>query len=162
MTDLETLIAIEAIRRLKARYFRCLDTKDWEGLQTVFTPDAVIDTSEANSPHDAKGKPIIRNGVKPPPPDQEWIIKGTKRWIDKLAPILEDVATVHHGHMSEIDILSPTSARGIWAMEDVLRWPMDQRTLQGYGHYHETYRCADGDWRIASLKLTRLWIIIGP
>ena len=38
---------IEAIRRLKARYFRTMDTKDWDGMRQVFADDVVIDTSEA-------------------------------------------------------------------------------------------------------------------
>jgi len=37
----------EAIRQLKARYFRTMDTKDWAGMRQVFTDDVVIDTSEA-------------------------------------------------------------------------------------------------------------------
>ena len=36
-----------------------------------------------------------------------------------------------------------------------LIWPNGMR-LDGYGHYHETYEKADGEWRIASSKLTRL------
>ena len=31
-----------------------------------------------------------------------------------------------------------------------------QFVLHGFGHYHEEYRKADGAWRIARLKLTRL------
>jgi hypothetical protein len=38
---------LEAIRRLKARYFRTMDTKDWVGMRQVFTDDVVVDTSEA-------------------------------------------------------------------------------------------------------------------
>ena len=38
---------VEAIRRLKARYFRTMDTKDWDAMRQVFTDDVVIDTSEA-------------------------------------------------------------------------------------------------------------------
>jgi hypothetical protein len=30
---------IEAIRRLKARYCRFLDTKDWDGYRQLFTDD---------------------------------------------------------------------------------------------------------------------------
>ena len=41
MDDLERLVAIEEIKQLKARYFRCMDTKDWEGFAEVFAPDAV-------------------------------------------------------------------------------------------------------------------------
>ena len=40
-----------------------------------------------------------------------------------LEPVLQDVVTVHHGHMPEIELTSPTTARGIWAMEDMLRYP---------------------------------------
>ena len=45
MDEVERLIAIEEIKHLKARYFRCMDTKDWDGLAGVFAPDAVMDMS---------------------------------------------------------------------------------------------------------------------
>ena len=41
----ERLEAIEEIKQLKARYFRCMDTKDWDGFTTVFAPDARMDVS---------------------------------------------------------------------------------------------------------------------
>ena len=41
----DELADIEAIRQLKARYFRTLDQKDWEGYREVFTDDVVVDTS---------------------------------------------------------------------------------------------------------------------
>jgi hypothetical protein len=65
---------------------------------------------------------------------------------------------VHQGHAPEIEITSSTTARGIWAMEDRLRWPPGGRfaTLDGYGHYHETYEKIAGKWKIKSSKLTRL------
>ena len=31
MTEVEKLVAVEEIKKLKARYARCLDTKDWVG-----------------------------------------------------------------------------------------------------------------------------------
>jgi len=65
------------------------------------------------------------------------------------------VITVHHGHMPEIELTSATTATGVWAMEDMLRWP-DGREMHGYGHYHETYEKVGGAWRIKSSKLTRL------
>ena len=39
------LIAIEEIKQLKARYFRCMDTKDYTGLRAVFADDAVFDAT---------------------------------------------------------------------------------------------------------------------
>ena len=65
------------------------------------------------------------------------------------------MVTVHHGHTPEIELTSPTTATGIWAMQDVLQLA-ERRPLHGYGHYHETYELIDGAWRIRTSKLTRL------
>ena len=43
MDEIERMTAIEDIRRLKARYFRCLDTKDWDGFRDVFASDGEMD-----------------------------------------------------------------------------------------------------------------------
>ena len=40
---------IEAIKRLKARYFRMLDTKNWQEWGKIFAPDAVLRVSGDNS-----------------------------------------------------------------------------------------------------------------
>jgi hypothetical protein len=69
--------------------------------------------------------------------------------------ILGSRATVHQVHAPEIELTSATTARGIWALEDVVRLAPGVN-LRGYGHYHETYEKIDGQWRITSSKLTRL------
>ena len=128
---------IEAIKQLKARYFRCMDTKDWDGMRQVFAQDVHIDTSG----------------------DGGGVQDDADGFMAMLRSNIEDVVTVHHGHMPEITLTSPTTATGIWAMEDHLWWPEGAplKHLHGYGHYHETYeKGADGTWRITSLKLTRL------
>ena len=128
---------IEAIKQLKARYFRCMDTKDWDGMRQVFAQDVHIDTSG----------------------DGGGIQDDADDFMAMLRSNIEDVVTVHHGHMPEIELTSPTTATGIWAMEDHLWWPEGAplKHLHGYGHYHETYeKGADGTWRIKSLLLTRL------
>ena len=43
------LLAMEEIKQLKARYFRFVDTKDWEALSTIFCEDAVFDARAALS-----------------------------------------------------------------------------------------------------------------
>jgi uncharacterized protein (TIGR02246 family) len=124
---------LEAIKQLKARYFRTMDTKDWAAMRQVFVDDVVIDTS-------ASGGDVYR---------------GADPFIEFLEGMLGDAITVHHGHMPEIDVTSPTAATGIWALQDLIIWPNGMRLL-GYGHYHEVYEKVDGDWRIASSTLTRL------
>jgi SnoaL-like domain len=63
--------------------------------------------------------------------------------------------TVHQVHAPEIELTSPSTATGIWALNDIVRLAPGVN-LQGYGHYHETYEKADGQWRIKTSKLTRL------
>lgn len=127
---------VEAIKQLKARYFRLMDTKDWDGMAQVFAPDVEIDmTGEDGTAH-----------------------HGVAEFMPYLRTNIEPVITVHHGHMPEITLHTETTASGVWAMEDKLWWPEGSPLvhLHGYGHYHETYEKTDGQWRIKTLKLTRL------
>jgi hypothetical protein len=124
---------VEAIKQVKARYLRTLDTKDWAALRLVLTDDMVMDTSASGG----------------------TLVTGADAIMAFLLEVIGDVITVHHAHMPEIELTSATTARGIWAMEDMLRWP-DGQELHGYGHYHETYEKAEGAWRIKTLTLTRL------
>lgn len=132
---LQTLLDIESIRALKARYFRAMDSKDWEALTSCFTEDLVADFREAPG----------------------MLAQGRDSYMEQLVAVLKDATTVHHGHMPEIEILDSDSAKGIWAMEDFVEFP--GLSLQGWGHYHETYRKAEGHWRISHIRLTRLRLI---
>jgi hypothetical protein len=128
---------IEAIKQLKARYFRLMDTKEWDAMRReVFADDVVVDTSSSGG----------------------GVIAGAAPFVAFLQEAIGDVVTVHHGHMPEIELASATTATGIWAMEDMLRWPEGApiRELHGYGHYHEVYARTDGRWRISTTRLTRL------
>jgi hypothetical protein len=127
---------LEAIRQLKARYFRFMDTKRWDELAQLFTADADIDMTAEGSTHTTT----------------------VADFMTMLRSAIEEVVTVHHGHMPEIELTSPDTATGVWAMEDHLWWPEGSpiRHLHGYGHYHDGYRRTDDGWRIASMRLTRL------
>jgi hypothetical protein len=131
----------DAIAELKARYFRFIDTKDWARFHGLFTVDAHIDTS-------VDGGPIFDN---------------TDLFVGFLINTLNDVVTVHQGHMQELQLTSPTTATGVWELEDLLRFPTDPATnAHGYGNYREIYSKVDGQWLIASLQLTRYRMDIGP
>ena len=140
MTDSEQLLAIEEVKQLKARYFRCMDTKDWAGFEAVFAADATVDYTPPG------GNPA------------EWSASGRTDIVAFVRKVVERAVTVHHGHMPEVEVTSPTTARAVVAMEDLIWWPEGsrRRTLHGWGHYHETYIRADGNWLIKTLRLTRL------
>lgn len=141
------LCAVTEIQCLKAQYFRAMDTKDWPALTAVFTPDVIADFRYSTGHY-----------------DESLLFHGANEYVSRLAPVLTGVATVHHGHMPEIRIETPTSAFGVWAMEDKL-WPdpaseLPYRFMQGYGHYHERYARLASGWRIAEIRLTRLRVDI--
>jgi hypothetical protein len=64
----------------------------------------------------------------------------------------------------EIELTSPTTATGVWALEDQLWWPEGGplRHMHGFGHYHETYEKAEAGWRIKSMTITRLHRLVDP
>ena len=134
-TDAATLLAIESIKQLKARYCRYLDTKDWTAWRAIFTDDFVSDTSEAG------GKLIA---------GADDFVAFTRKAVGRPAQ-----ATAHQVHAPEIELTSATTARGVWVLQDVVRFGPGL-TLVGYGHYHETYEYTAGHWLIKTSKLTRL------
>jgi SnoaL-like protein len=135
---MNVLEEIEAIKQLKARYFRLLDTKQWSEFGDLFTVDATVEAS--------------------PNPDEIYI--GRSDIVRKVSAVLREATTVHHGHMPEIELTGDGSATGIWAMYDFVDLP--QLVLHGWGHYHEQYAKQGGIWRIHRLTLTRLRLDITP
>ena len=134
---LQRLIEIEAIKQLKARYYRLIDTQQWDELERIFVEDASF-----SFPGDAAGER-----------------QGAATLVGYARNSLEGGRSVHHGHMPEIELTSATTARGIWAMSDYCEYrtqPGMRRFLIGSGHYHEEYVKQDGEWKIARLRLTRL------
>lgn len=139
---LDELTAIEDIRRLKARYFRFLDRKQWDDFKQLFTERLHVEIDE---------------------PGASMSLDSRDDFVAGTCAALAGVVTVHHGHMSEVTIEGPDTASGIWAMEDHLS-PSPARDGDHYcgkGWYEETYvRGEDGCWRIASLTLVRQTIAV--
>jgi hypothetical protein len=138
--------AIEAIKQLKARYFRYLDTKQWERWRSLFTDDCALPGNRYASIDDL---------------------------VATISAERQDAITVHQGHTPEIVITGPGTARGIWAMSDYVEFsePAREGRAKGYrgfvgaGHYEEEYRAEEGKWKISSMRLTRLRvdaIVDGP
>lgn len=143
MVDTAALEAHLAISKVKARYCRMLDTKDWAGFGALFTEDFVLDVSEGTS------VPVIR---------------GREAALQQVQTLVGNARTVHQVHTPEIDVQGD-EAQVIWAMQDRVVWEAPRRglaSITGYGHYHERYVRQNGEWKIASLKLTRLHLDVQP
>lgn len=132
------LADIEDIKRLKSRYCRFVDTKQWDRLADLFAPTLRLE-----------GFTIIGG-------------EGTT-FVAELARRLDTAMTVHHCHTPEIRLTGRDTAEGVWAMMDLIEWPhtVELRNFSGAtgfygtGFYEERYQRQDGAWRIAFMRLTR-------
>jgi hypothetical protein len=118
---------IEAIRKLKARYFRLLDTKLWDEMVGCFTADAVLAEHERN---------IFVEGGTP-------IVEFLKQGLGA-----DYIVTVHHGHNAEIELTSDTTAKATWALNDYLLNRQTNKGTRGYGYYEDEYVKEKGEWKI--------------
>jgi SnoaL-like domain len=137
---LQWLLDIEAIKQLKGKYFLFMDTKQWDAWGELFTEDVRVEGTKQAT--DA---------------DRATFVAG-------VSSSLADVQTAHHGHTPIIELTSETTARGVWAMFDDLRFPEGHAWSEGfarrvgYGHYEEEYRKDGETWRISFMRLARLWV----
>ena len=126
------------IQKLKARYFRFMDTKQWELFGRLFTEDMKFYIEKASG-------------------SDEPTFDGRQALVAYLAASHPGKVTVHQGHMPEIEFIDEDTATGVWAMFDWVDDPGRGGAWQGFGHYHERYvRGPDGRWRICEVRLTRL------
>jgi uncharacterized protein (TIGR02246 family) len=125
---------IEEIKKLKARYFRGLDSQDWGLYESVFAEDVVVDLTRAGGER----------------------FEGRTAFM-AYARAMPMVQSVHHGHMPEIDLTGPDTAAGVWALEDYNIW-QDGSQNHGWGHYLETYVKREGRWQIRTMALSYLRI----
>ena len=130
-----------AIRLLKARYCRFLDTRDIDSWRQLFASDASWCCSTSRS------RPAVPTRRRC---HRWWAWRRSSRWCSVASPAPPPCTTAHAGDQTA----SPVTATGIWAMEDLLVFP-DGSRLHGAGHYHEEYEKREGRWQITRLHLTR-------
>ena len=133
------LVAIEEIKRLKYRYFRTLDLKEWAEFGDCLAEDVV-----ARYGTQAMKEPLhfdSRAGV-----------------VDYMSANLgPGIVTIHVANHPEIDVDGDT-ATGSWAFEDTVIVPDFQITIRGGGYYRDEYRRdADGRWRISGTRYERIY-----
>jgi uncharacterized protein (TIGR02246 family) len=134
---IDRLVAIEEIQQLKARYMRCIDTKDLACLRDrVFTPDAVLSFHGGDYAIDVKGWAEIE-----------------KFYQGAFSP---QKFGMHQVHTREIEV-NGDAATGVWYLHDVFVNLEQSTTLQGSALYHDEYVKRDGAWRIAKSTYQRLW-----
>jgi hypothetical protein len=128
---------LEAVKRVKYKYMRCVDTKNWSELETCFTVNATA--SYSGGKYSADGRSAI--------------LEFLTRTLDS-----KDILTSHCVHHPEIDFQSETEATGIWAIEDTVIHETFGVTIRGSAFYEDRYvKESDGAWRIAHTGYKRTY-----
>lgn len=136
--DVRILKDIEAIKRVKHAYFRCIDTANIEELRDLM--DENVTAKLVGGSYDIE-------------------FKGREQYLEMVANSFNsEFVGQHNGHHPEIDVLSETEAVGIWYLTDVA---MDFRrgvTTIGSALYRDKYeKQADGKWRIKHTAYERIY-----
>jgi hypothetical protein len=122
------LVQIEAIKRLKYRYLRCLDQKRWDEIGECFTDDATA--AYSGGAYSFEGR--------------DAIVEFLRRSMGA-----EDFLSSHRCHHPEIDLVGADAAHGTWALEDTVIIGAFDLMVQGAAFYEDDYVRRDGQWSIA-------------
>lgn len=126
---------IEAIRFLQAKYQRCLDTRDFDGIAECFADDVV--SSYGNGTMSYEGKEAVMS------------------FLCKVMTL--DMPSTHLIHGGEIEILSTEKATAKWYLEDYLVHRKFQAKLHGAAIYEVTYVKKEHHWFIQSIGYERCY-----
>ena len=131
-TRIRVLEDIEAIKRLKSRYWRYIDDKQWEELAGCFAKEPFAEYMGPETQFRSV-EAIIE------------YLKGDPRF---------ETTTYHHGHMPDIEIVSDVTAKGVWAFYvNISMTRADSASaLILAGFYQDEYLKEDGVWRIKNTK----------
>ena len=141
MDPAAALLELEAIKRLKYRYARCLDLKLWDEIGECLTADATASYG---------GGAVTLEG-------REAIV-GFLR--DAMGS--EGFLSSHRVSHPEIELISDHAAAGTWHLDDVVVHTDFGVTIRGAAFYTDEYVKADGRWRIRSTGYRRVFEEIEP
>jgi hypothetical protein len=137
--DIQRLMDIEAIKRLKHAYFRCIDTANMEELATLLHEDVSV--------HFIGGT-------------YEWQTQGKQEYLDNIGISFSNQSIGHHnGHQPEIQMISDSEATGIWYLADHMWILHHNAKTYGTALYWDRYLKVDGQWLIKDSNYERLYEI---
>jgi hypothetical protein len=140
-TTPDDLVEIAQIQQLKYRYVRCIDTKAWDELGTLFAEDATASYG---------GGATVLTGL---PAIMEFLTTSMAS---------ESMLTSHKVHQPEITLTGPDSATGVWALDDVVIMDDLGLVVRGASFYDDRYAKVGGAWLIAHTGYRRVFEEIEP
>jgi SnoaL-like domain len=148
MDNMRRLLATDEITRLKARYFRGIDTDDGDLVRELLAEDCVLDYRGCCTDPTTKRDFI---------PAMNVVLQGRSSWKSGSLSS-RGIVSVHQGHNFELEFTSDTTAKGIWSMTDRLYFPPGGAfsLMTGYGYYFETYENFGQAWLLKTTRITRI------
>jgi hypothetical protein len=134
--EMNELLEIEEIKRLKYKYMRCLDMKLWEEMAEVFLPEATAAYSAGHYSYEGRDAIIA------------WLKESMGR---------DTLMTTHSVHQPEIELQGSDRATGIWKLEDVVVDAQHEISINGAAFYHDRYAKRDGRWLIEHTGYQRIF-----
>ncbi|WP_028829360.1 bile acid 7alpha-dehydratase [Proteocatella sphenisci] len=136
--EIQNINDIEAIKELKGKYFRCLDSKHWDELESTLSPNIVTSYS-----------------------DGKLVFKSPKEVTDYLRSAMPpEEISMHTGHTPEITLESENIASGRWYLEDKLIFTDGKYKgieVNGGAFYTDKYEKVDGQWYILETGYVRIY-----
>lgn len=141
MTDIEAFAAVEAIaaiKQVKYRYLRALDTKHWDDFAATLADDVTADYGKSmGSDHTFTDRDSLVEFMRSSLP-------GT-------------LISEHRVSHPEITLTGPDSATGIWYLQDRVIMPDYNLMLIGAAFYHDSYRRTADGWKISATGYQRTY-----
>lgn len=136
--DLEARIQVledlEAIRKLKAKYWRSGNKKLWDELVQCFSEDAVMEYPRVGRFQGA-----------------EAILRSLREHASQYP------TAIHLGHDPDIDVVSDTAARGTWELHFYAIDAGADTAAQMWGLYEDEYLKEKGEWKIKNTKFVDIF-----
>lgn len=138
--DIRILKDTEAVKRVKYRYFRCIDTANLTELAELIHEDVEVD--------------LIGGTYR-------FQTQGRDNYVRMIGDAFHaDFVAMHNGHHPEIDILSETEAKGLWYLSDIVLNLRDNACTMGSAFYRDRYVKVDGAWLIRETHYERVVEIV--
>ncbi|MBY0401904.1 nuclear transport factor 2 family protein, partial [Myxococcota bacterium] len=127
--EVRRLADLEACRRLRVTYFRCLDTANLKDMKAILTEDFSCYCAGGDYVYEAKSRAEFLEVTE--------------------SSFHTEIVTQHNGHGAEVDLLDDTHATALVYFNDLVYHFRSKEFLMGTGLYKDRYRKdPDGIWRI--------------
>ncbi|GFG70873.1 nuclear transport factor 2 family protein [Mycolicibacter senuensis] len=138
MTEFDAFADIEAIKQVKYRYLRALDTKHWDDFAATLAEDVTADYGKSmGSDHTFS--------------DRDSLVEFMRTSLPG------NLISEHRVNHPEITLSAADSATGIWYLQDRVIMPDFNLMLIGAAFYHDTYRRTADGWKISATGYQRTY-----